>query len=436
MRFHRLLLVLVLVVGLSPALSIADQHAYESAADLSASDILSPELLRSDHHEVDDRVLSDGYLNYYTIKSDFGEFEAAGTYLLETRVGEIEALAALNDLSKTKVFATAAKDAGIAQLRTVQEFATRPISTIVGIPQGIGRMFGRYTRKTKETAADVAETASDLVSSDDEDEAGASDDDESTASKAAGAAVGLTESYLGVGGAQRNWARKLGTDPYSSNETLQAAIKEYAWAERLGSFGMGFAGIPSIPGANIIADVNEAVWSKDPWELADLNRERLQATGASEELIEIYLDNGRMTPTQQTMLTATIAELDGVEGRDGILRQSLQPNGETEINFFIQSVAILAWYHINKAPLASVETYATVPVANAENGDAVLAFAVDHLYFTETIAAVGGAHADWKSPDQAAGVWLLGTASERSKSELTAMGFDVHEDTRAAMYDK
>ncbi|NIV16975.1 MAG: hypothetical protein GWN47_00870, partial [Woeseiaceae bacterium] len=85
--------------------------------------------------------------------------------------------------------------------------------------------------------------------------------------------------------------------------------------------------------ADIISDVNEAVWSKDPWELKDLNQSRLVGTGASEELIEIYLDNRRLTPSQQTLLTAAIAELEDVSGRDGILRQSLQLDGETEINF-------------------------------------------------------------------------------------------------------
>ena len=88
----------------------------------------------------------------------------------------------------------------------------------------------------------------------DQQEGDASEEDgDSTTDKA----VDVTESFLGVSSAHRAWSRKLGTDPYSSNEVLRAAIREVAWAESLGSFGMGFAGIPAIPGADIIGEVND-----------------------------------------------------------------------------------------------------------------------------------------------------------------------------------
>lgn len=428
MILHRFLIVVALsTLSLAAVSVVADQHSYEAAEDLKAKDVLPADLLRGDHHKVENKVRSDGYLNYYTIQSDFGEFEAASTAMLRTRVGEIEALAELNELSKTEVFARAARDAGVKQLKTVQEFATRPVETITGIPKGVGRMFKRYSRQAKEGVA----AASEAVSSD-EDAEGAEGTDEHDSSTT-DAAMGLTESYLGVGKAQRNWARKLGTDPYSTNEVLQDAIKEFAWAERLGTMGMGFAGVPKIPGADIIGDVNEAVWSKDPWELEDLNRERLVATGASEEVIEIYLDNRRMTPSQQTLLTAAIAELDGVEGRDGILRQSLQPDGETEMNFFIRSVTMLAWYHLNEAPLGAVKTHAAVPVGVSEDGDAVMLFAVDHLYWTESIATAARNHAARMTEGQKAKVLFLGTASERAGQELSGLGFDVQENVAAMM---
>lgn len=428
MILHRFFAAVALATfSLIAASAVADEHTYEAAAVLKAKDVLPADLLRGDHHKVENEVRSDGYLNYYTIKSDFGDFEAASTAMLQTRVGEIEALAELNELSKTQVFAQAAKDAGVKQLRTVQEFAARPVETITGIPKGVGRMFKRYSRQAREGV----EAASEYVSGEEDTGADENSDDDDTSTTEA--AVGLTESYLGVGKAQRNWARKLGTDPYSTNEVLQDAIREFAWAERLGTVGMGFAGVPRIPGADIIGDVNEAVWSKDPWELEDLNRERLVATGASEELIEIYLDNRRMTPSQQTLLTAAIAELDGVEGRNGILRQSLQPDGETEMNFFIKSVTMLAWYHLNEAPLSAVRTYAAVPVGVSEEGDAVMLFAVDHLYWTESIATAARNHAARMAEGQTAKVLFLGTASDRAERQLEALGFDVRENVAAMM---
>lgn len=400
--------------------AVAQEADFETASDLNAADILPGEILQGEHHTVDSRVRNDGYLNYYTIQSDFGEFEAVGNPMLQTRIGEINALAQLDELSKTEVFAKAALDAGVKQLRTVQDFATRPVETVKGIPKGIGNMFRRYSRK----AGDAVDATKEFVAGNDENAGQEAQETESDEDDGSNAAVELTESYMGVDKAQRNWARKLGTDPYSSNTVLKAAIKEVAWAERLGKFGMGFAGVPEIPGADIIGDVNEAVWGKDPYELRDLNHARLAATGADEALIEQYLDNSQMTPSQLTLLTAAIAELEGVSGRDGILRQSLNPESEAEAEFFIKSLTTLAWYHRNQNPVASVTTDNAIPAAHLGNGTIVVAFAVDHVNWTETVAQAAELFAEPR--EQKREVWLLGSASERTIAELDNFGFDVH----------
>ncbi len=76
----------------------ADDSSYETPQERKAADILPAELLEGEHHSVDDRVRSDGYLNYYTITSDYGEFEAVSTATLRIRIGEINALAELDEL--------------------------------------------------------------------------------------------------------------------------------------------------------------------------------------------------------------------------------------------------------------------------------------------------------------------------------------------------
>ena len=402
--------------------ALAEPLAYEEAADLDAASFLPAAVVQGEHHTVASRVRNDGYLNYYSIHSDYGEFEVTSTAMLNKRIGEINALAELEELSKTEVFAKAMADAGVKQLKSLQQFATKPVETVKGIPSGVGRMFKRFTRQAGEAVDATKEfvAGDDAEAGDENKEEGGEEADDSNA------AVDLTESFLGVNKAQRNWSRKLGTDPYSSNEVLQAAIKEVAWAERLGKFGMGFAGVPKIPGADIIGDVNEVVWSKDPYELRDLNYSRLIATGADEALIEEYLDNPRMTPSQQTLLTAVIAEFEGVDGRDGILLQSLNLETEAEMNFFIRSLTLLAWYHHNQNPLISVATSDAIPVAILQNGTAVLAFATDHLYWTESVAQAAENYIGSGDDGQPRELWLLGTASDRALTALDEKGFDVY----------
>jgi len=395
----------------------ADYSNYEIPQERKAADILPGELLEGEHHSVDDRVRSDGYLNYYTITSDYGDFEAVSTATLRIRIGEINALAELDELSKTEVFIKAAADAGIiAPLKSINQLVNRPVETVTGIPSGIGRMFSRYKRQ----GGEAVDATKEFVADDITDQTNGESEDDSNV------AVDLTESYFGVTSSERAWSQKLGTDPYSTNETLSAAIKEVAWAESLGQFGIGFAGIPS---TGIVGQVNQVVWSKDPYELQDLNRARLVATGADEELIEEYLDNPRMSPTQQALLTASIAELADVEGRAGILNQALNVKTDAEVRFFVRTVALLAWYHHNQKPIVSVITEAATPGGLTDDGNVAMLFAVDHVYWTEGIAQeadmlVGlGTAAGDNSPE----AWFLGTASDRCRNELSAAGWDVHE---------
>lgn len=397
----------------------ADESNFEAAEDQQAADLLPTELLKGEHHQVASTVRSDGYLNYYTIRSDYGEFSAISTAMLKTRVGEINALAELDDLSQTAVFINAAADAGVGQLKSIKQFAVHPVETVVGIPSGVGRLFKRYSRQ----AGDAVDATKEFVAGDDVEAAeGEVGESESTSDET----KSLTESFFGISGAERAWAQKLGTDPYSTNEVLKAAIKDVAWAERLGRFGMGFLGVPEIPGADIIGEVNDAVWSKDPYELQDLNRSRLIETGADEDLIEAYLENPNLSPSQQTLLTAAIAEIDGASGRDGILVQALIPESEAEANFLIKSVMMLAWYHISQNPVIEITTQSAIPTGITADGTAVMLFAVDHVYWTETMAKVAGIRS-LQNPDADREIWLLGTASQRAREELMNLGFEVHE---------
>ena len=136
-----------------------------------------------------------------------------------------------------------------------------------------------------------------------------------------------------------------------------------------------------------------------------------------------------MSPTQQTLLTASIAELANVEGRAGILNQALNVKTDAEVRFFVRTVALLAWYHNNQRPIVSVITEAATPGGLTDDGNAVMLFAVDHLYWTEQIAqeedstaGLGTAAGD-NSPE----AWFLGTASDRCRNELSAAGWEVHE---------
>jgi hypothetical protein len=400
----------------------ADSAEYETLPVASAADILPEALLRGDFHEVNDAVISDGYLNYYRIQSDYGDFEAQSTLMLRVRVREIAALATLDTVSKSGVFIKAAANAGVGQLRTIQQFATRPISTVVGIPAGIGRLFRRYKRQ----ADDGIDTAKTLVAGDANGATNPDDDATGATSAISDTATVIAEGYFGVSGSERRWHRELGTDPYTSNVTLQKAVKSVAWADRLGRFGIKSIGIPKIPGVSIIGDVNDAVWSNDPYELQDLNRARLVDAGADKTLIEAFFEESTLSPTQQTLLIAAVADLEGAERRASIIQHSLNARSEIEARFFVESAVLLAWYHHNRTPIASVAIELTIPAGIRPDGSIVVLLAADRIYWNETIAAAAQRLTSL-NPGRARELWLTGDVSARCHAELRGLGWEITE---------
>jgi hypothetical protein len=69
---------------------------------LNAKDLAVPELLKGPHFTVDPKVPVKGFLERFTIRSTYGTFQANGLRMLPIRVNEVEAIAKLDELSRTK----------------------------------------------------------------------------------------------------------------------------------------------------------------------------------------------------------------------------------------------------------------------------------------------------------------------------------------------
>ncbi len=90
---------------------------------------------------------------------------------------------------------------------------------------------------------------------------------------------------------------------------------------------------------------------------------------------------------------------------------------------------MLAWYHLNQSPIVSVITDTAIAAATADDGKLVILFAADHIYWTEGVAQTAGIYHMALSANASADareLWFLGTASERSGHEFTALGWEVH----------
>ena len=80
------------------------EAVFEELPELKASEILKPELLQGPHFVVRDPVPTGSGMNQFTIDSDFGVFEADGNEMLLQRLKEIDAIARLQEVSRTDEF--------------------------------------------------------------------------------------------------------------------------------------------------------------------------------------------------------------------------------------------------------------------------------------------------------------------------------------------
>ncbi len=71
---------------------------YERPVTLQASKILSPDLLKGPHHQVDEKVVNDAFLNIYTLHSDYGDVQVTSTAKLMKYIHEVNAV--YRDLNK------------------------------------------------------------------------------------------------------------------------------------------------------------------------------------------------------------------------------------------------------------------------------------------------------------------------------------------------
>lgn len=174
---------------------------YEAEPVLNAKDLAAADLLKGPHFTVDPKVPVRGFIERFTIRSAYGTFQANGQRMLPIRVNEVEALAKLDDLSKTKEFAEAAGKAIARPVTSTVNMLVHPVDTITGFPDGVARLFGRIELGSERVyQAATTPGASGGVKA-------------AEASKRVGMA---TINALGFEKERRDLAKSLGVDPYTT----------------------------------------------------------------------------------------------------------------------------------------------------------------------------------------------------------------------------
>ncbi len=402
---------------------------------LKASDLLGADKLSGPHYRIDGRVVNKGFMNNYLIESDFGDFEADSDEQLLIRIREVGAIAELQKITKSKVFADAMVDIAKAPVELIQRVATDPVGTVKGIPAGASRLFKRTVRQVKDFSEKTNEFVQEQTSK--SDEAGTGDgDDQDMVEKGLETGEQLSKQYLGYNSAIRKMARELKVDPYSSNPVLQEEMGRLAWAMTAGSYATS-AVMPSLPGElSTLGDINELVWDIDPLDLQLRNEGLLKVMGIGEDLIKSYYDNTHYSTTMSNLLVGSLSSMVGTDGKAFLVEQAATAQNRPEARLFVRIAETMAAYHKKQSPITRIIGSSIVPLAQSEAGSVVAIAPIDYLVWTERAnKAMGELTSELREIPEIDEFqfWVQGRISDLANSEMQALGWKLYDQSKSRL---
>jgi len=386
------------------------EPVFEELPELKASEILKPEFLKGPHYAVRDQVPTGSGMNQFTIDSDFGVFEADGNEMLLQRLKEIDAIARLQDVSRTDQFKKSLVAAAKSPLDSARNIARDPAQAISNVPKGIMKFLGR----AKETVQNVGK-------------GGNGDADDGSRMKDA----------IGYSDKKRKIALEMGIDPYTTNTVLQKELDDLAWASWAGGFTFSVATLP-ISGAagaaltvtNVNSTVDDLLREKSPSELEQINRATFRAMGASTSDVERILHGDAFTPTQATAFAVHLKALKNVANRGAFVKAAAQKSTtESDALFCVYTAALMDQIN-QKTPIARIVMLGDFPICVARDGTIIVALQWDYAAWTSGAAAFTDEVQKFagKSGQSAhVSVDLSGEVSPRLRDELEKRGMTVQD---------
>jgi hypothetical protein len=411
----------VLALAALAAASLAFAAAYEEARSFKASEVLEPAQIKGPHYQVAADVPTSGFFHEFKLVTDFGTLEVEGRGPLLGRIHEVGAIAQLDEVSKSEVFLKSAGTSLINTGKGVAAVVKDPEATAKGMGAGVKRFGTNLGRKAKRTTAKAVDSASK------DDEEKGEGGDASTTDKAAKGAATVADSVLGVNGASRKWAQKVGVDPYTTNPVLRKALVDLGRIDAAGGLAAKIA-VPVPPVVSGTAKVGNLVWGADPEAVLKASEKSMTEMGVGADVIkQLYLAKG-FTLTLHTRLVAALRAVNA-KGCADYVATAAESDNEREALFFVQSAEMLQGLH-EKRPVAAVLPDSRAMVAKTKDGAAVVVLPVDHLRWTAQVEkALGEIGGRAKAELGATKLELRTTAtvSATAKKELAARRFTVTE---------
>jgi hypothetical protein len=368
-----------------------------------ASELLPVDLIAGPHYQVGEDVVSEDFANHYWITSDFGDFEAVGDDQLRTRIHEIEAIAAMREMSKTAQFASAAAEALKTPFVATWNLITSPVDSLIGVPMSAWVAIRKTARLARGERGELEDS-------------------------------GWVE-FIGFETKKRQIAHEMKVDPYSSNKTLQQQLNRFAWAAYAG--GLPFMFVPFVkddePSEEPLAAsdrLGEILLDYSPEDLRRLNRIELAVMGVSKSLRDKFLRHPWYSPRHQSVLVESLSALDLTEGRSDFIQVAATAESEDEARFYQHTAELVRAYSDQVAWIRRIVAVDSALIGYTEQNALVLPLAADHAIWnqpTEALALALTRAQSSEAPVAGKELVLSGTLSPLARQRVEALGIVVTE---------
>jgi hypothetical protein len=407
-------------VPVGPA-GLAEAGEFERAPSFSARQLLEAELLDGPAHRVRVLVPTDGALAHVTIDSDYGVFECAGLEVARVRIAEIQAIRRLAELSRSDLFAEGVRRSIEQPIDAVRNIVRNPEETVRELPSTVGNFFRRVGRTVGEVVDNVREGSN-----------AGSEEGGDPAARAAEVGRGLGRFGKGIIGydAERlALARELGVDPYTDNEQLQLEMEKVSWVFfaggtplRVALAGVGGGAGLAVAGVKEVGLAGE-IYDLSPAEVQEASRRTMVGLGISDEAQEIYLASAALGPALGLTLLRSLERVGAAEGNEEVLMAAAGLAGRDQGRFVAGSAELLAgWVEEAGIEVARLKVVGRLPVAVDGEGGIVIGAPIDHLSWTDEMAAIVRGE-ELSGP--ARRLVMTGGMSERAAAGLREQGWEV-----------
>ena len=403
--FRSWLVVLAVVVMFcsAPGTAFAADTNYEQSPERKISDILTADKIEGEHYKIREVVPLYGFIDHFTVDSDYGVFEVTGDAALRKLLREINALAAFKKIENTDAFGKALIASAKQPLVFGESLVTNPVETVTGIPKGVAKLFSNAVASItskKQTGEDTA-----------------------------------AESLLSLSKYKREYAYNLGTDVYSSNLVFQKELNRVGWAAAVGNLSFSAATAPvgggigmGISYTGFAQTMNDYLRDVPPTQIRMDAMERLSSAGVAKDDIKSFLENKAFTPRHTAIITGSLMKLKDASGQDAFIKYASSATDEEQANFIMNIAETMGWYSESVAPIKDISINSGLVVVKTKHNSVAVLFPLDYGVWTESMDTIMKNISDSvkAAPEKPSlELWVAGTISPTAKKNIEQLGFKI-----------